>query len=289
MSRSSIFGADRLANNGSADFGFWFFQSEVVANPNGTFTTATGTPAHHLPGDILLLGTFTQVARPRTSGPSSGSGQVATERHPNDPGVTLSDCDLVSGGDSGCGTVNGAIADPGATSPWNYVTKFSDPSTVTNKNQSKTGIFPSGTLYEGGINLSDFDLEGCFSTFAAETRSSPEIGAQLKDFVLGSFESCGATMTTDASSNSFEIGGSVSDSATINVTGANPPAPTGNVSSTSAGRPQVSRPAARVARSRRRSICRPRASTETTTRSRPGRSLRLLRATTASSRRGRVI
>ncbi len=86
----------------------------------------------------------------------------------------------------------------------------------------------TGGLAEGGLDLTALNLEGCFSSFMAETRSSPEPGAQLKDFALGSFESCGATITTDASDDSFEIGGSISDTATVNITGGGP-APTGFV------------------------------------------------------------
>ena len=40
----------------------------------------------------------------------------------------------------------------------------------------------TGGLAEGGIDLTALNLEGCFSSFMAETRSSPEPGAQLKDF-----------------------------------------------------------------------------------------------------------
>jgi hypothetical protein len=49
---------------------------------------------------------------------------------------------------------------------------------------------------EGGVDLTQLGLEGCFSNFLVETRSSPEIGAQLKDFLLGSFEVCESALTT---------------------------------------------------------------------------------------------
>ena len=52
----------------------------------------------------------------------------------------------------------------------------------------------AGGMLEGGIDLTDLGLTGCFSSFMAETRSSPQIGAQLKDFVLGTFESCGSAI-----------------------------------------------------------------------------------------------
>src|SRR6185436_1517283 len=50
------FGADRFANNGAADIGFWFFQSEITKDTsgNGKFI---GT---HRDGDILVLANFTR-------------------------------------------------------------------------------------------------------------------------------------------------------------------------------------------------------------------------------------
>lgn len=205
------FAADRLAVNGSADFGFWFFKSDVSTNADGTFSGV------HTVGDLLLLGTFTNGGADTTIRAFVWDPANATINGTlRDPGVTLADCSDTSEPDNGCGAVN----DGNTPSPWTYQSKSS---------KVPANTLPSGAFFEGGINLSAFNLEGCFSSFLAETRSSPSIDATLKDFVLGDFESCGATMTTDASSNSFEIGGSVSDSATISVTGINPPAPTGNV------------------------------------------------------------
>ena len=228
------FGANRDANNGAADFGFWFLQSETQAGPAGTFIDANGDPAVHTVGDILLLGTFTQGGaavniRAFVWDPANATiNGVLT-----DPGITLADCDLAAATDSGCGTVNAPAPDPGIASPWPYTAKFADPSTVNpHKNQSKSNIFPSGSFFEGGINLSDFDLEGCFSSFLVETRSSPEIGAQLKDFVISNFESCEAALTTVPSAGVTEAtavspGTPVTDTATVTGTGtSDPPDPT---------------------------------------------------------------
>ena len=54
----------------------------------------------------------------------------------------------------------------------------------------------AGGLMEGGVNLTSLGLEGCFASFMATTRSSPSLTADPKDFVLGNFESCGATLAT---------------------------------------------------------------------------------------------
>ncbi len=92
-----------------------------------------------------------------------------------------------SGSDNGCGTVNSASIPV----PWGYQAK----GTVAG------GFIPSGGFVEGGIDLTALGLEGCFSTFVAETRSSPSVDAQLKDFALGDFEACGSELTTTPSDN----------------------------------------------------------------------------------------
>src|SRR5262249_25897996 len=43
---------------------------------------------------------------------------------------------------------------------------------------------------EEGVDLTALGLQGCFSTFMAETRSSQSPTATLSDFVLGSFPLC---------------------------------------------------------------------------------------------------
>jgi hypothetical protein len=97
-------------------------------------------------------------------------------------GGTAGDC--VPGGSSDlCNTVNNGTI----KSPWAY--------------QSKISGSPANTIYaggamEGGADLTALHLTGCFSTFLAETRSSPEVGAQLKDFLIGKFESCGTSVKT---------------------------------------------------------------------------------------------
>lgn len=218
------FGADRLAQNGSTDFGFWFFRNEVTALANGTFSgTHTGTLA--VPGDILILGTFTQGGAATNirvfRWVGSGGNESGTIQGPD---ASFADCFPGGANDSGCATVNDQVI-PVA---WPYTPK-SGPS----------GSVPSGGFLEGGINLSDIGLAGCFRSFLAETRSSPSITAVLKDFVLGQFEACDSTLTTtpgtsaspsvaltDSNANSLpdiSIGTgtvSVKDKATLVVSGA---------------------------------------------------------------------
>ncbi len=52
------FGANRLAVNGDAQIGFWFFQNAVSLKSDGTFQDNSGNPAHHAVGDVLILSNF---------------------------------------------------------------------------------------------------------------------------------------------------------------------------------------------------------------------------------------
>jgi hypothetical protein len=173
-----FFGADRTAVNGAKDMGFWFFKSPVSLNPDGTFSGV------HTVGDILLLATFTQGGAETTIrvfewvGPGQGDTNDVL-----DSGGQFDDCVGDGNTNGGCSTVNNTTVQ----SSWAYQSKISG---------SPADTLYAGALLEGGIDLTTLGLEGCFSNFLAETRSSPEIGAQLKDFVLGSFEVCDSSLTT---------------------------------------------------------------------------------------------
>ncbi len=151
------YGLDRFANNGSAQVGFWFFQSAVslTNNPRGGGFEFSGV---HTSGDILIQSNFSQggvidsisVFKWVGSGGSHGALDLV-----------LSAADCVSGspiGDLACATVNQGDE----SSPWPYTPKSGTP-----------GIFPQGSFFEGGINLTRLVPEvGCVTTFLAETRSS---------------------------------------------------------------------------------------------------------------------
>ena len=81
-----------------------------------------------------------------------------------------------------CATVNNTTIE----SPWAY----------DGKNEPADDEIASGGFLEGGINLTDLGLEGCFSSFMATTRSSPSLTADPKDFILGDFEACDTELTT---------------------------------------------------------------------------------------------
>jgi hypothetical protein len=186
-----FFGADRTAVNGSKDLGFWFFKSPVSLNDDGTFSGV------HTVGDILLLSTFTGGGATTTVRVFSWVGTGGDTNNTLQSGGQFADC--VGGTpiqtNGGCATVNNSTVQ----SPWAYQSKISG---------SPANTLYAGGLMEGGVDLTTLGLEGCFSNFLATTRSSPEIGSTLKDFLLGSFEVCEAELKTTPKDGT---GGDISD------------------------------------------------------------------------------
>jgi hypothetical protein len=178
-----FFGADRYANDGDAQMGFWFFQKNVKTEPDGTFSGS------HVNGDLLILANF-----------SNGGAQATIEVYewmngklqkklgtdveciinptdPEDPNLPLL-----------CAIANVAEA----TAPWPYTSK------------SGSNKFPANTFFEGGMNLTKLYASlgqnlPCFASFMAETRTSTTANSTLKDFALGSFPVCGLGITEQCS------------------------------------------------------------------------------------------
>jgi uncharacterized repeat protein (TIGR01451 family) len=162
-----FFGADRFANNGDSNIGFWFFQQPVGPQTGGTFG-----PGKHTVGDIFVVSAFTQ-------GGAIGTIQVYKWVGGSSP-LQL----IFNGAPDPSTGVYGIINTSAQTSPWAYTPK-----------SGTAGTFPTGSFFEGGINLSTFGLAGCFTTFLAETRSAQTTSAQLKDFVAGNIATCKLTNT----------------------------------------------------------------------------------------------
>ena len=213
-----FFGSDRFDNSGDAQQGFWFFQNKVTLGSTPTGGGSNFNGVHKL-GDLLVISDFSNGGttsfisvykwNPAVSGNLELLSQSGNAR-----------CDLQAANDAFCGTVNASTT----TMPWAFQDKSGTPA---------NGAL-NGEFYEGGINLSAFNLGGeCFSSIASETRSSTSPTATLKDFVLGQFAVCGATITTTPSvgaGGQVSPGSPVNDVATVQGTGtASPPTPTGNV------------------------------------------------------------
>jgi uncharacterized repeat protein (TIGR01451 family)/fimbrial isopeptide formation D2 family protein len=202
------FGADRFDNDGDAQIGFWFFQDDIGVSGGG-FTGA------HVDGDVLILSEYTNggvvdlVCAYEWDG--SGGGDNIANAGDCDPATNGSnlnlvaagaECDVADGTFDICAVTNAATA----TAPWPF----------TNKDGEHD--FATGQFFEGGINLTDMfgGAAPCFGSMLAETRSSQETDAQLKDFALGDFNTCvPPDIETESSVSSADFGDDVTDIATF--------------------------------------------------------------------------
>src|SRR5262245_5136543 len=125
------FGADRFANNGDAQMGFWFFRQRVRAI-DGKFVGPDGvTPATHTVGDMLVLADLTK-------GGAAVSIQVYKWVGGSSPLQLLAN-DL----DAKCGSntdpnVCAISNNGGETAPWSYLAK-----------DGTRGSFPRFSFVEG--------------------------------------------------------------------------------------------------------------------------------------------
>src|SRR5262249_55365780 len=71
---------------------------------------------------------------------------------------------------------------------------------------------------EEGVDLTALGLQGCFSTFLAETRSSQSPTATLSDFVLGSFPLCSLSATPFNGVSKFDTATNQGDLVTYPLT-----------------------------------------------------------------------
>lgn len=171
------FGLDRLSNDGDAQLGFWFFKDKVSTKPDGTFSGV------HQVGDLLILVNVTnggaqgnvEVLKWVGTGGDIKGGTLQTIGGGSLASAHCGASGLPAGHDF-CGSFNST----GQTAPWSYTPKT-----------GPSGTFPPISFFEGGIDVTKaLGTDVCFSAFLAETRSSTSETAQLKDFVLRSFQTC---------------------------------------------------------------------------------------------------
>src|SRR5262249_22448215 len=146
------FGLDRLANNGTADAGFWFLQSNV--HPITSGPDAGKFSGNHQDGDILVVIEFTGGGVIATATAFQWVGGASGSLQPLGAVTTCG-----AGGDKACAISN--------TSPvqlyWPYVPKV----------PAGVNMAPTGSFLEGGINVTALlKKTPCFTSFLAETRSS---------------------------------------------------------------------------------------------------------------------
>jgi uncharacterized repeat protein (TIGR01451 family) len=158
---------DRFDNSGDSTAGFWFFANNIGQNPNVTQNGGHPFTGTHQDGDILLVSDFTVGGSTSTIKVFRWTGNDATGSL-----VPLNNGNPING--NTYATVNSAAI----SVPWSYTNK-------SGQHQPAAGEF-----LEEGVDLTALGLQGCFSSFLAETRSSQSPTATLSDFVIGSFPLC---------------------------------------------------------------------------------------------------
>jgi hypothetical protein len=193
-------GADRFANNGDSGLGFMFLQSGLAENAcpvngtNCTFGDGSGGTPHHTNGDIYVVSQFTGGGQAVTVDFYEWTGQGGANPHweLQDSGV---DCDGSPAGDEACATVFGDgnnRTNLALFAPWPYTTKF--PGLVGGVPQP--AYFAEGTFFEGGVNLTENNITGCFRTILVDTSQSQKINESAQDYVFDSFQGCTSAVTT---------------------------------------------------------------------------------------------
>jgi hypothetical protein len=183
-----FFGSDRERTQGSANVGFWFFQNQVGCTSPGNFTGSKTD------GDLFIVSEFDSGGRVSNVNvyvwiddpdgiPSTPDACLGDPSGPtcDVPFITGNDCVTGTSTDIVCATVNGD----------------GDTKTDNTINAAWRSGIPENAYYEGGVNLTAIyellgrDL-GCFTGYMAQSRTSFELGATIKDYVLGDISTCGS-------------------------------------------------------------------------------------------------
>ena len=177
------FGSEIASPNGNRNAGLWLLKDPSAACSGAGNTDWTGT---HTDGDVFIVAAFTNGGSSanidvyRWSGTDATGGLVLQDSFANavcGPGLALEDdaCAIANtDGDKNANEAQFAI-----DTPW-----------------PPAGDRIEATFIEGAINLTDLGLNGCFSTFVANSRSSQELGATLHDFATDQFNTCGTLEIT---------------------------------------------------------------------------------------------
>ncbi|WP_387965162.1 hypothetical protein, partial [Geojedonia litorea] len=198
------FFGDRLAINGDAQIGLWFFLGGVERQGDGlSNSTFSGM---HVEGDLLVLSNFTNgggtvqlrifqwVDNPAdavyTGLPSNApngdesSGNLKFLGITNNAVVNSANVTIPSPGPFAASVIGGQ--DGMTNSMWTYQGK-----NVPSKGVPPPNTYHQGAFFEGFIALGDIIEAGgnaCFASFLLETRNSQSVTASLQDFVGAAFK-----------------------------------------------------------------------------------------------------
>jgi len=170
-----FFGLEKNAPNGDNNIGLWLLKDNNTACSNPK-DSGPGVPftGNHVDGDLLLVAAFL----------NGGTNPVINAyRWVGGAGGSLNLTPLATGGK--CGTPGSeaicAITNTGSVTP---------PWPTQNKNPAGNTL-GADQFFEGGVDLTANNLEGCFNKFLANTRSSQSPTATLYDYSEGSLVTCG--------------------------------------------------------------------------------------------------
>lgn len=174
------FGSEIGSPNGDRNTGVWLLQDDDVgcSSAGGGNTDWAG---HHTDGDVFIVSAFTGggteaniiVYEWNDTSPGDNNADIGGELVLHD---SFTDATCPPGtADDACAIVNSAAeVDP----PWPAP-------------DADGGNLNINEFFEGGINLTDLDLDVCFSTVVFNSRSAPSPGSNLHDFTSDDFETCG--------------------------------------------------------------------------------------------------
>jgi hypothetical protein len=191
------FGADRFANNGSAQLGFWFLQNGITQNANGTF----GGP--HSIGDLLVLVNFNQGG----GVPSIDVLKWTGGKNPltDLTGNVSAECPSLGANGAVCAITNAGPVDLFWPSAFKFPSATACPGIP-----GAASCAPPVSFFEGALDVTALLGSGntpCISSFLAETRSSTSVTASLEDFSLHSFNVCGMTVSKSCPSGGINSTG----------------------------------------------------------------------------------
>ena len=199
-------GADRFANNGDSGLGFMFLQSGLAGNTcpapstNCTFNNGQGGTPHHTNGDIYVVSQFTGGGQGVTvdfyvwagATPATGSSTPRVWTATPPLRTTLPARTVFGDGDRKTNTCE--------DSPWTFITKFPGDAPCT------ASDFAEGTFFEGGVNLTQRNITGCFKTILVDTSQPQNINEAAQDFVFAPFEGCTSGIVTTPQAGRWHLG-----------------------------------------------------------------------------------
>jgi len=183
------FGLDRSGAGGNAATGFWFFKDKVSVGTNGKFI------GKHTVGDILITSDYVtggKIGEINVFRWIGGAKPLQVVGSSSTGGGTTSGDRFCLNNAAGQTTPMACGASNSSAVPVPYP-QWSDYLFKDGGSFAKLNSFPSRTLYEGGIDLTQVVGTGestCFASFMGMTRTSASTSAQLKDFAVGDFALC---------------------------------------------------------------------------------------------------